>query len=68
MKPPMYGDADGNGEINIADAVLLARYNAEDHDIHITADGLRNADCNHDGKVNAEDLTWILLYLIGKAP
>lgn len=65
LPPPKYGDVDGSGEINIADAVLLARYNAEDPEAHMTAAGLRNADCNGDGKVNSEDLTWILLYLVG---
>ena len=55
------GDLNGDGESDIADAVLLARYNAED-------DGVKNinlteADLTGDGRVNAEDHALLLQHL-----
>jgi hypothetical protein len=55
------GDLNGDGESDIADAVLLARYNAEDDgvkDIDLT-----EADLTGDGRVNAEDHALLLQHL-----
>ena len=54
------GDIDQNGEINIADAILLARYIAEDNDISITEDGITAADLDADGYVTAMDQNKLL--------
>lgn len=54
------GDIDVNGYVNIADAILLARFNAEDTDITVTTEGKGNADLNADGQINADDLSTLL--------
>ena len=54
------GDIDVNGYVNIADAILLARFNAEDSDITVTTEGKGNADLNADGQINADDLSTLL--------
>ncbi len=59
------GDVDCDGEIIIADAILLARYNAEDKEIRVTEEGVANADVSGNGKVNAEDLSMLLEFLAG---
>ena len=58
--------------INVADAVLLARYNAEDKDATVSAQGLTNAQCDWDKsksaseqKLDAADLSALLEYLAG---
>ena len=63
--PAMPGDVDCSSDINVADAVLLARFLAEDKDISVSAQGKRNADCNEDGDTTSDDLTIILEYLAG---
>ena len=64
------GDVDCNGDINIADAILLARFNAEDQseEARVTAQGKANADTNHDGSVKADDLAFLLSYLADLEP
>ena len=61
---PKIGDVDCNGEIKIADAVLLARYVAEDA-VTVTAQGKVNANCYNDGSdaITSEDLASLLKYL-----
>ena len=61
------GDVDVNGDVNVADAVKLARYNAEDKEITVTAQGIANADLNGDTKLTAEDLTILLNMLANLA-
>lgn len=63
---PKIGDVDCNGEIKIADAVLLARYVAEDA-VTVTAQGKVNANCYNDGSdaITSEDLASLLKYLAG---
>ncbi len=65
LKPKKAGDVDANGEVNVADAVLLARYCAEDKEITVSPQGRINADCNGDGDVTVEDNSWILQLLAG---
>lgn len=57
------GDVDCDGEVALADAILLARYVAEDTTVNVTAQGLTNADMNSDGVWDASDLTTILRIL-----
>ena len=66
---PLYGDVDCSGDVNVVDAVLLARLVADDatlKDTDITADGKTNADVTHDGKPDKNDLTKLLDYLAGR--
>jgi hypothetical protein len=62
----LWGDVDCSGDVKIADAVLLARYVAEDK-VTVTAQGKINADCYDagDSKLTAEDTGVILKYLAG---
>lgn len=61
----MCGDVDCDGHIMIADAILLARYNAEDSGITVTPAGKINADTDHDGLIGASDCALLLEYLAG---
>ena len=66
-EPKVYGkglgDLNGDNSIDGSDAVLLARFCAEDKTAVITTDGLRNADVNHDGKKDGADIIRILEYI-----
>ena len=59
------GDVDCNGKIEIADAILLARWLAEDKEITVTTAGLDDADLNGDGQVTADDQAKLLCWLAG---
>ncbi len=61
----MPGDVDCNEEVNVLDAVLLARVAAEDTKCGVTDEGKMNADVTHDGSVKNDDLTKLLKYLAG---
>ena len=54
------GDADCSGAVDVADAVLSARYIAMDAEAEITDQGRRNADVNGDGDVTTDDVALIL--------
>ena len=58
------GDVDQNGKVEIADAIMLARWLAED-DITVTTAGLADADLNGDGIVTSEDQGKLLCRLAG---
>lgn len=59
------GDVDCNGQVAIADAVLLARYLAEDA-VAVTAQGLVNAELDGDSTaLSAADLSVLLQLLAG---
>ena len=65
---PVWGDADCNGDTNVADCVLLARFCAEDKEATVSAQGKANANCyNVDGTdtLNTDDISVILEYLAG---
>ena len=53
------GDADCSGTVDVSDAVLTARFVAEDAGAKITDAGLQNADADGDGAVTADDITAI---------
>ncbi len=57
------GDIDRSGTANIADAVLLARFNAEDAGLDMTKFNAGEADLNADGTVDALDLAALLCQL-----
>lgn len=59
------GDLDCNGSVNISDAILAARYAAEDATVKISAQGVINADANDDGSISADDVVTILRMIAG---
>ena len=64
--PPETGDANCDGSIDVADAVLIARFAAEDKEAVITDQGRKNADVTNDGNVDSQDTTKILQYIAKK--
>ena len=60
-----WGDADCNDEVDVLDAVLLARVAAEDIKCGITDQGKINSDVTHDGTIKTDDLTKLLKFLAG---
>ena len=60
------GDVDCNGKVQIADAILLARYVAEDR-VNITSVGLRNAELTGDTTLTSADVGKLLDILAGLA-
>ena len=61
---PLKGDVDCDGSVRIADAVLLARYLAEDT-VTVTANGKINAEMNGTDGLTSEDLSDLLRHLAG---
>ncbi|MBP0967319.1 MAG: hypothetical protein J5722_06780 [Oscillospiraceae bacterium] len=59
----MLGDANCDGSIDVSDAVLIARFAAEDREATMTDQGRQNADVTHDGNVDGQDTTKILQYI-----
>ena len=53
-------DINGDGMVDISDAVLLARFVAEDAEANISREGVERADTNGDGKRNGDDVITIL--------
>lgn len=54
------GDVNCSGAVDVSDAVLLARFVAEDTEAVITAAGKQNADCDGDGAMTSNDTIRIL--------
>ena len=54
------GDVNGDGGTDVSDAVLAARFVAEDGGADLTAQGKLNADVNSDGEITADDVIGIL--------
>jgi alpha-tubulin suppressor-like RCC1 family protein len=71
---PVYGDVDGDGKIDSADATFLRRfisYRASDGTVESFIEKNPsfkrfNADVNGDGKITAEDLTMLRRYISGR--
>ena len=59
------GDVNVDTKVNVADAVLLARYVAEDAGVGLTRQGNVNADVNRDKDVDANDSGMLLSILAG---
>ena len=59
----LWGDVDVNGEVGIADVVLLNKYLVKS--ASVSDQGLLNADCWYDGKPTADDALTILKILVG---
>jgi GH35 family endo-1,4-beta-xylanase len=65
LKPTKRGDVDVNGYVDVSDAVLAAKYNAGQDDIIISDVGLLNADYDGNGEINGNDVTKIVMYIVG---
>lgn len=59
------GDISCNGKTDVSDAVMLARFIAEDSGVTVTEQGLANADCDGVKGISPDDLT-MLLRIIAK--
>lgn len=59
----LLGDVDCNGVVELADAILLARLNAEDMTVEVSTQGKVNANCDRNNTVDATDLTMVLQFL-----
>ena len=59
------GDVDVNGLVQIADAVMLARFLAEDSGVTVTADGRFNAELDGKEGLTSDDLVMLLRMLAG---
>ena len=57
------GDCDCSRYVDVSDAVLLARFLAEDQTAKMTDQGRRNADCNADGEIDSGDIISILRHI-----
>ena len=57
------GDMNCDFSVDVSDAVLLARFCAEDRDAKIRRQGVLNADVNGDGNADMMDLDRILRYI-----
>lgn len=60
-----WGDVDCNGDVDVADVVLLSRYVSEDPAVKkdMTDQGLVNANCVADSTIDQKDITAILQYI-----
>lgn len=58
-----WGNVNCKDGVDVADAVLLARYVAEDSEANVSAQGKKNADVTHDGGITGEDTIRILKYI-----
>lgn len=62
------GDLNGDAQLTVSDAILLARLIAEDQTLRLTTDGLDSADCDLNGTIDPEDLTYLVRKLAGLIP
>ena len=67
-KPEGYnpGDINGDGAIDVSDAVLLARFIAEDVTAPMTRLGVLNADVDGSGNPDGDDVILILKFICKK--
>jgi Zn-dependent M28 family amino/carboxypeptidase len=63
--PFTIGDANGNGEVDIADAVFLVNYVLKDG---LAPEPLTAGDINCDGEVNVTDVVYLINYLFRGGP
>lgn len=61
--PPMLGDVNGDGKINVTDVVLTMRHALELS--LLSGDAMMRADVNGDGVINVLDVTLIMRFSLG---
>ena len=59
----LIGDVNLDDTVDVSDAVLLARFVAEDTTAVVKEQGKRNADCSGDGNLSGDDTILILKYI-----
>ena len=59
----MLGDVNESGVVDVSDAVLLARFVAEDSGANVSGQGKVNADVNKNGSPDSDDVLMILKYI-----
>ncbi|MBR5362752.1 MAG: RICIN domain-containing protein [Oscillospiraceae bacterium] len=57
------GDVNCSGTVDVSDAVLLARFVAEDAGAELSASGKANAECDGDGELTGNDTIRILQHI-----
>ena len=62
------GDVNESGAVDVSDAVLLARYTAEDAGANLSAAGKLNADVNRNGQPDSDDVVLILKFITKLIP
>lgn len=62
------GDMNCSGKTDVSDAVMLARFIAEDASVTVTEQGLANADCDGVKGISPDDLTMILRIIAKLSP
>ena len=62
------GDVNLDREIDVSDAVLIARFCAEDKTVTFTPEGYLNADTNSDNYINWSDLILLLKQIAKQLP
>ncbi len=60
-----YGDANGDGQINMADVTAIVQHIGNRDEYGLDDTGLRNADVNSDGQVTGEDALIIQKFIAG---
>ena len=58
-----YGDANCDKKVDVSDAVLLARFLAEDNEVEVSTQGKLNADVDASGQPDQPDVTKILKFV-----
>ncbi len=62
------GDVNSDKDIDVSDAVLLARFCAEDENALLSRQGMTNADADNNHAINNEDIIHILKYIANILP
>ena len=59
----LYGDTNCDKVVDVSDAVLLARFVAEDSEAQVSAQGKKNSDCDGKTGLTGDDTVRILQYI-----
>ena len=65
-KEALTGDANCDGAVDVADAVLILRYAIADAEAKITDQGVKNGDADRNGQTDGDDAALILQYIAKK--
>ena len=60
------GDANCDGSVDVADAVLVLRYISEDETAGISDQGVKNGDADRNGQTDSDDASLILRFITKK--
>lgn len=64
---PLPFDIDDDGEVNVNDAIILARYVSEDISVKLSEKSTARTDCNQDGIVDMNDVVLLINTIAGLA-